>query len=120
MTYRDDFKNKYYLPKGINISKKGFKYNYSGDYYELKFPIDYYKNYATLYCKIIINNPNEILIHMLLPSNDFYPPFYNDKLNGYNEYMKQLYSVIKKKIYRLGIREKEDRWKEETFTQVFQ
>ena len=101
--------NKYYLtnPSLYYIYQLGFHYSSYNEGYVLTFPITRYKGRPTLFCKLVYNIVDNILIFVIIrPNNELNSTYYNQTYGNAKDYIKKINSIVGKKIKSMGFKKK--------------
>lgn len=87
------------------LRKNGLKYFPSEELYIYRFPLDTYKNYIVLDCKITINLDGNVKIDVFTENEDYFSQFYNPTNKSYEEYINHINKQILDKFQVFHIQE---------------
>lgn len=101
--------NKYYLPNPTiyHIRHLGFHYSIDAENYIMIFPILRYKGRPTIFCKLVYNILDNILVYDIMKSNkEPLAIYYNREFGNAKEYIKKIDSIVHRRIRTMGFKKK--------------
>ena len=87
------------------LVRKGCRYIESQELFVYTFPVNKWKDFTTLVCTIVIFNEGDVHINVCSNDGYSYPPFYDPKIKGFDEFLTQINERILDKFRYLGIYE---------------
>lgn len=101
--------NRYYLtnPTLYYIHQLGFHYSLNDENYILLFPIFKIKGRPTLFCKLVYNIVDNILMYDIIkPNNEHSALYYDREFGNAKEYIRRIDSIVNRKIKAMGFKKK--------------
>lgn len=101
--------DKYYLPNPViyHIRHLGFHYSIDAENYIMMFPILKYKRRPTLFCRLVYNILDNVMMYDIIKSNkEPLAIYYNREYGNAEDYIKKIDSIVNRRIKAMGFKKK--------------